>query len=192
MPTRAETAAATRRALLDAATDLLDAGGPEAVTLREVGARAGVSRSAPYRHFADKVDLLGAVAAEAWERMADDLEALDTVSDPRAGVRAALLAILHVSRTRRHVYSIMFIPAAAEAPVARAAAHAQGVYLRIVADLVGDDEAWRYGGLLLTSAHGMAGLDSTGQILGNKWPRPEELLDLLVERLPMRATQRSA
>jgi len=33
-----------RRALLDAAAELLDAGGPEAVTLREVGARAGVSR----------------------------------------------------------------------------------------------------------------------------------------------------
>lgn len=33
-----------RRALLDAAAALLDAGGPEAVTLREVGARAGVSR----------------------------------------------------------------------------------------------------------------------------------------------------
>ncbi|MFD0648993.1 TetR family transcriptional regulator [Streptomyces malaysiensis subsp. malaysiensis] len=44
MVTRAESAAVTRRALLDAAAELLDLGGPEAVTLREVGARAGVTR----------------------------------------------------------------------------------------------------------------------------------------------------
>ncbi|MFI6702265.1 helix-turn-helix domain-containing protein [Streptomyces sp. NPDC050509] len=57
MVTRAESAAITRRALLDAAAELLDLGGPEAVTLREVGARAGVSRGAPYRHFTGKDSL---------------------------------------------------------------------------------------------------------------------------------------
>ncbi|HEX6345255.1 TetR/AcrR family transcriptional regulator [Umezawaea sp.] len=66
MVTRAESAATTRRALLDAAGALLDKGGTDAVTLREVGADAGVSRSAPYRHFADKESLLVAVATEAW------------------------------------------------------------------------------------------------------------------------------
>lgn len=65
MVTRAESAALTRRALLDAAAELLDLGGPEAVTLREVGARAGVSRGAPYRHFADKDSLPTAVATES-------------------------------------------------------------------------------------------------------------------------------
>jgi AcrR family transcriptional regulator len=60
---RVESAAATRRALLDAAADLLDTGGPDAVTLRAVGARAGVTRGAPYRHFPDKDSLLTAIAA---------------------------------------------------------------------------------------------------------------------------------
>jgi AcrR family transcriptional regulator len=53
----------TRERLIDAATRLLDEGGPAAVTLREVGRLAGVSHNAPYRHFADKEDLLAAVAA---------------------------------------------------------------------------------------------------------------------------------
>ena len=61
---RKESAAATRGALIDQAAQLLDGGGLEAVTLREVGARAGVSRGAPYRHFADKEGLLTAVAAD--------------------------------------------------------------------------------------------------------------------------------
>ena len=63
--TRSESAAATRQSLLEAAGALLDAGGPEAVTLREVGARTGVSRSAPYRHFADKETLLTVLATNA-------------------------------------------------------------------------------------------------------------------------------
>ena len=55
--------ASTRDLLVAVATELLDKGGPDAVTLREVGVRAGVSRSAPYRHFSSKEDLLAAVAA---------------------------------------------------------------------------------------------------------------------------------
>lgn len=51
-----------RDTLIDAATVLLDAGGPAAVTLREVGRRAGVSHNAPYHHFVDKEDLLAAIA----------------------------------------------------------------------------------------------------------------------------------
>lgn len=53
----------TRDAIVDAATALLDEGGPSAVTMREVGRRAGVSHNAPYKHFADKESLLAAVAA---------------------------------------------------------------------------------------------------------------------------------
>src|SRR4051794_16883803 len=56
--------APTRAAIVAAAGRLLEVGGPEAVTLRSVGAEAGVSRSATYRHFEDKADLLRALAAQ--------------------------------------------------------------------------------------------------------------------------------
>lgn len=52
----------TRSAILAAAGLLLESGGVEAVTLRAVGEEAGVSRSAPYRHFSNKADLLLALA----------------------------------------------------------------------------------------------------------------------------------
>jgi AcrR family transcriptional regulator len=58
----------TRNRLVSAATELLDAGGPAAVTLREVGRRAGVSHNAPYKHFADKEELLAAIAARELAR----------------------------------------------------------------------------------------------------------------------------
>src|SRR4030095_99003 len=42
----------------------IHAEGVEGLTLREIGARLGVSRTALYRHFADKRALLAAVATE--------------------------------------------------------------------------------------------------------------------------------
>ena len=63
----------TRERLIDAATRLLDQGGPVAVTLRDVGSAAGVSHNAPYRHFADKNALLAAIAARELERQSANL-----------------------------------------------------------------------------------------------------------------------
>ena len=69
-----------RRALVDAAVQLIGEAGVEALTLREIGLRVGVSRAAPYRHFQDKADLLAAVALEGFRLLRRDLEAvLDTV-----------------------------------------------------------------------------------------------------------------
>ncbi len=54
-------------ACVRAALELLEAEGLEAVTLRGVAERAGVSRSAPYRHFSDKRALLDRVSG-CWRR----------------------------------------------------------------------------------------------------------------------------
>lgn len=59
----------TRERLVAAASHLLAEGGVGAVTLRAVGERAGVSRSAPYRHFEDKDDLLAAVLLETFRQL---------------------------------------------------------------------------------------------------------------------------
>ena len=104
---RSETAAATRQSLLEAAGALLDAGGPEAVTLREVGARTGVSRSAPYRHFADKDTLLTVLATNALSRLGDTLEDLANSDDPpERSLRAALLSLVTIGRTKPHLYRL--------------------------------------------------------------------------------------
>jgi AcrR family transcriptional regulator len=49
-------------------------GGAAALTLRAVGARLGVSRTALYRHFADKSALLNAVSEDGFRRLGDALE----------------------------------------------------------------------------------------------------------------------
>src|SRR5215211_6045080 len=58
-----------RRALLDAALALLRASGLDALTLRAVARAAGVSQTAPYRHFADRAALLAGVAEDGFRRL---------------------------------------------------------------------------------------------------------------------------
>jgi AcrR family transcriptional regulator len=64
-----------RRALLDEALATIRADGVDALTLREIGARLGVSRTALYRHFADKRALLTAVATEGFRTLRQQLVA---------------------------------------------------------------------------------------------------------------------
>jgi AcrR family transcriptional regulator len=185
--TRSETAAATRQSLLEAAGALLDAGGPEAVTLREVGARTGVSRSAPYRHFADKEALLTVLATNAVGRLGDTLEGLANSDDPpERALRAALLSLISIGRTRPHLYRLMFTtPTSDPTAAVRAAERTWDLFLDIVGRVVGPEQARRYGALLLTNAHGIAGLESSGHLVWDKWHiTAEELIDTIVSLLP--------
>lgn len=64
-----------RRALLDDALATIRAEGVDGVTLRDIGARLGVSRTALYRHFTDKRALLAAVATEGFRMLRERLVA---------------------------------------------------------------------------------------------------------------------
>jgi AcrR family transcriptional regulator len=58
-----------RRAMLDQALRTIRDDGVEALTLRATGEKLGVSRTALYRHFADKGALLAAVATEGFRML---------------------------------------------------------------------------------------------------------------------------
>jgi AcrR family transcriptional regulator len=187
--TRSESAAATRQSLLESASALLDLGGVEAVTLREVGARSGVSRSAAYRHFADKESLLAVVATNALSELGDALEALVNSGDPpKQSLRSALLSLIDVGRTRPHLYRLMFTPPAGDPTAARQAAErTQALFLDLVGRITGPRQASRYGAVLLASAHGITGLDLSGHMDLDKWhTNAEELVDTLISLLPAR------
>ena len=185
--TRSESAAATRRSLLEAAGVLLDLGGVEAVTLREVGARSGVSRSAAYRHFADKEALLTVLATNALSELGDALEVLAASGDsPEKSLRSALLSLITIGRTRPHLYRLMFTtPTGDPAAAIQAAERTQDLFLDIVGRITGPRRASRYGALLLTSAHGITGLDLSGHLDLDKWhTNAEELVDTIISLLP--------
>lgn len=82
----------TREALVISAAELLDSGGAEAVTLREVGRLSGVSHMAPYKHFPDKESLLAAVAAKELDRLGD---VVDDAARRALSPGEALRTVLH-------------------------------------------------------------------------------------------------
>ena len=132
------------------------------------------------------------MAAEAWDELAATLAALSTAEaaspgrvgiDPRSRLRAALQAIIELCRGRPHLYRLMWVRAEPDASVVQAALRAQQAYLTVVAGAVGEEAAWQYGGVLLASVHGMNSLELGGHLMDGKWPRAEELVDLLVDRV---------
>jgi AcrR family transcriptional regulator len=63
-----------REALIDAAVAAAQSNGPDAVVLRAATRQTGVSPGAAYRHFADRDDLLRAVARQCLDHLGELME----------------------------------------------------------------------------------------------------------------------
>jgi AcrR family transcriptional regulator len=115
-----------RRALLDAARQEIAAHGAERLSLASLARRAGVAQSAPYRHFADRDQLLAAVATDGFEAFTRAL--LEAAAGDDAGAIARMsAAYLRFGEENVELYRLMFasrlVPAAAEgSPLQTAAA----------------------------------------------------------------------
>ncbi|MET4641418.1 TetR/AcrR family transcriptional regulator [Streptomyces sp. NPDC058232] len=97
-----------RAACLRAARELLEEDGSAGLSLRAVARRAGVSATAPYRHFADRDALVSAVAAEGYHELAGYLtEAHPAPSTPD---ELAAVAVAYVRFALEHpaLFRVMF------------------------------------------------------------------------------------
>jgi AcrR family transcriptional regulator len=102
-PTVAEHRVAQRAALLAAASAIIAEHGVAAVNPRAVGARAGLARSSFYDYFPSKDDLLAALAIEAFERWAEELEAAVAAAPPgRARLHAYVEATIRMTADGKH------------------------------------------------------------------------------------------
>jgi len=98
-----------RRALIQEAVRAIASDAVQRLTLREIGKRLGVSRTALYRHFPDKATLLAAVAREGFERFRQDLvEAWLTAEGTRTGLDRMGHAYVRFAITHRAHYRVMF------------------------------------------------------------------------------------
>jgi AcrR family transcriptional regulator len=102
-----------RNALVTAALQAIAEEGAEGFTLRDAARRAGVSPAAPYRHFADRDALLGAVAAEVMERLGAAMDAAVAqagTTDPLEIFRATGVAYVRFAVEHPAHFRIMNMP----------------------------------------------------------------------------------
>jgi AcrR family transcriptional regulator len=98
-----------RRALLEEALRTIQAGGVGQLTLRTVGERLGVSRTALYRHFSDKQALLAAVGREGFRMLRLTLiSAWEEHGRGRKGFEAMGLAYVRFAVAHPAHYRVMF------------------------------------------------------------------------------------
>jgi len=100
----------TRAALLRIGLRIVEDGGVAALTLRELGAKAGVSRQTPYRHFESKEMLLAAIAAEGMrlERRWMTTKLEGSGSSPESRLRAIINAHLQLLAQRPLLYELVY------------------------------------------------------------------------------------
>ncbi|MBK1782766.1 TetR/AcrR family transcriptional regulator [Prauserella cavernicola] len=177
-----------RRAVLDAAIDVITTEGPGSLSLRDLARRAGVSHAAPAHHFTDKAGVLTALAVEGHELLGDAFaDVLDAgpAQLQELGVRYVRFALQHPAH-----FEVMFRPDLhrRDSPELLAAQERTGGLLRagvaaVPADRRGQDTelatiaAW-------SLAHGFASLwrgDNLGRLAGRR--PPEEVFRAAAELL---------
>lgn len=187
----------TRALLITAAATLLDRGGPAEVKLREVGKLAGVSHNAPYKHFADKEELLAAIAATELRNQSRLMRRLDVAQKPIEALRALARAYVGWARAKPARFKLTFGAWRNKSSELReAAAELRSLLVTIVEAAqarfeLPQGDADRLAALILALAHGavdqaLAGhLSATGKGSAN----PEDLLDDLLEYLTQSVSQ---
>lgn len=182
----------TRDALITAATRLLDEGGVEAVTLREVGRLAGVSHNAPYKHFASKEALLAATAARDLIRQNELLAtAMTEAGTPEAALRTAMHDYVAWALDYPARFRLVFGPWSIDSPELGTAAHtAQDTLVALVAatqdaGVLPAGDPVRLASLLRALAHGAADLAAAGHLSpdGKGHASPDQLVDDLIDYL---------
>ena len=181
-----------RRALLEEALRTIQAHGVEALTLRAVGEKLGVSRTALYRHFSDKPTLLAAVGREGFRLLRVALtEAWDSKGRGREGFEAMGRAYVRFAVEHRSYYRVMFggfiESCAKDAAFIDEAQNAFQVLVDALVEqqqlgLVRKDDPLLQARLIWSMVHGISMLVIDGQLRGQD-ERGEALSAYAIERI---------
>ena len=173
-----------RRVLIEAGIGRLRAAGVGGLTLRGVARVAGVSATAPYRHFADKDALLAAIAAEGFERLQVAVETADTGARGMEALRAQGVAYVRFAREEPALFRLMFGTAVARNNPSAGAAF--GVLRNRITALVPADRAEIAALSAWSMVHGLASLLIDGRI---DPPDPEALVRAVLAQFALGGAQ---
>jgi AcrR family transcriptional regulator len=105
-----------RRAYVAEAARIVETEGVSALALREIARRLGVSHAASKNHFPDKTALLAELAADGFEELAAELEAVKPSKSPLTHLRESGRAYVRFALRRPGFFRVMFAPGAGGRP----------------------------------------------------------------------------
>ena len=85
-----------RRALIEAAVETIAKRGVDALNLRRLASEIGVTTGAPYHHFANREQLLRAIAEDGFARLGAQLIAARDAAPAEAGAKLVALGVAYV------------------------------------------------------------------------------------------------
>ncbi|MFD8815481.1 TetR/AcrR family transcriptional regulator [Streptomyces sp. NPDC059627] len=158
-----------RDRLVDVGVELVAAEGAQALTLREIARRAGVSHGAPRRWFPTHLELLSAIARRGFTELAVRAEAAlgDGTAAPGAQVATLARVYLEFARDNPGMYELMFRHDLLESGHLRLRETSLPLF-GLLADLVGRArpgvDAGLVAGALWANLHGIAQLWAWGSL----------------------------
>ena len=175
-------------ALITAAAELIERDGTLDFTMAEAAAKVGVSAAAPYRHFANKEELLRAVRDLAFLGL--DHAAMETAEAHEEGSLEGMMALGHTylafAREKRAFFSLMWEDRGDSAErrlEAQSKYGGFGVLVSMVQTFCekqgsGDVDALYFATQMWSLAHGIATLEANQMLdLFDASVQPEHLLD---------------
>jgi len=100
--------ARTREAIVQAAKEIIETQGPDALNMRDVAERIDYSASNLYEYFSGKDELLAAVIKEALTRLTMHVRRILTGLSPRERLHSYGHAYLEFARTHPQLYLVIF------------------------------------------------------------------------------------
>ena len=95
--------------LLASAVEILEAEGPEALSVRRIAAAAGVAPMGVYNHFDSKNGIIEALFIQGFERLREALTNIADIADPYEALREAGRRYRALAQAHPMVYQLMFL-----------------------------------------------------------------------------------
>jgi AcrR family transcriptional regulator len=159
-----------RAALIVAAREALEVATPNAITLKSLAARLGVSQPAPYRHFENREALLAAVAADGFERFRAELARAGEDAPDAEKFERSCLAYIAFGHANLGVYRLMFasrlLPTSDDAALGRAGSAAFDFLLDGLSRYAPPERLQATAIWVWSTLHGLVMLEAEGLLSG--------------------------
>jgi AcrR family transcriptional regulator len=160
MPAHSQT---STDAIVAAGRHLLEQRGMDALTMRDVASAVGVRAPSLYKRVRDRSDLVRLILEDVADELTSTLDAAASSGDPVTDARAMASAFRKFAHANPVTYTLMFAPPAVATPGATGrSVRSSATFLRIIAELVGQERALPAARMIVAWAHGFITMELAG------------------------------